>query len=358
MASELNSQDGWFCEKHPKKEAELFCETHEVAICQLCANIKTHKPCDLQDIQDVIGERKRCLLDKVAKAKLKSKECNDSYSTEVRQSRQEIEEKFGELNRKIKDKIDKDMEKVNEEKKGRAFKINNDAKVEIAKMTESINKQRDEDLRRNYEDCDRNIEKIEVKRDGLNQNFENYKLKFEQNSESDKIQCQELNEALTKADKLVNEEKHLLTDDFKQVVQLLDEGLGTETNVESVGNISSIEEDFFSINKERLYVPIYKWETEHEFLTEIDPSSHVIGFVKNYGMIIRNDHDGMIYAKNIQNKTNRAVVMDSTPYDIWTSATFDDGKILCGTGNAELVIYDCDKSWQRIKRSISPSHRK
>ena len=27
----------WFCEKHPEKEAEVFCETHQAAICQVCA---------------------------------------------------------------------------------------------------------------------------------------------------------------------------------------------------------------------------------------------------------------------------------------------------------------------------------
>ena len=294
MASELNSQDGWFCEKHPKKEAELFCETHEAAICQVCGLTKNHKSCDMQDIHDVIGERKRCLLDKVAKAKLKSKVCNDSYSTVVQQS-QEIEDNFEELmNRKIKNPVNEEMEQVKGEREGKAFQMNKEADDEIAKMTEQINERRRERLRENDKDYDSNIKKIEVKRDGLKQDFEKYKLKFEQTSKNNKTHCQDLlatlTEALSNAEKLVNEEKHLLTD-FRQVTQLLDKGLKTEINVQSVGNISitSIEKGFSSmqlVNKRFNVASNYRQRPTSNRMVEnrfqqYDPYVHATGYVKN-----------------------------------------------------------------------------
>ena len=234
-----------FCEKHPEKEAEVFCENHQAAICQVCAITKTHRPCDMKDIHDETDDRKRCLVDKVARGESKGKEVKECEMTVVRRSRV-VDEHLEKLDYEINAAYGEELTRLNEEKDKKAAKINMNADEKIAKITEHTNRRRYERLQENDEDSNRKIQIIEDEKGALNRDIEYIKQKFEQEShlQQEKYQnlSKSLDEALIKAEKLVNEERNLLTE-FKHITQSLEKGLKTEISVESVCNMASIIEE-------------------------------------------------------------------------------------------------------------------
>ncbi|XP_011671509.1 tripartite motif-containing protein 34-like [Strongylocentrotus purpuratus] len=52
----------WSCDKHGEP-IKFYCKEHKIPVCHPCAT-KDHKPCELDDIEDVILERRRILDDK------------------------------------------------------------------------------------------------------------------------------------------------------------------------------------------------------------------------------------------------------------------------------------------------------
>ena len=246
----------WFCEKHPEKDAEVFCETHQAAICQVCAITKTHRPCDMKDIHDEIDERKWYLVDKVAEGKLKGKEIMECELTVVRRSRV-VDEHVEKINKEINAAFNEEMKKLIHEKEKIAAEINMEADDAIAKITEPINKKRFQRLNENDEDYKRKITKIENEKGALYKDLAHVIHKFEQESYLQKTKCQTsakaLDEALMKAEKLVNEEKDLLTE-FTRAMHSLHQGSETDINVENVRNISTIVEKI-----------VFRREHEHAF---------------------------------------------------------------------------------------------
>ena len=352
----------WFCEKHPEKEAEVFCETHQAAICHICAITKTHRPCDMKDIHDEIDERKRCLLDQVAKGKTKGKEIIECELTVARRSRV-VEQNLEKLHHEINEAFDKEMKKLNDEKEKTAAKITMEAKDGIAKLTEQINKNRFERLHENEEDSKRTIAKIEDKRGALNRDLEHVKQKFEHESDIQKTKCQTaskaLDEALMKAEKLVNEENNLLTE-FTRAMQSLHQDLETEVNVENVINISTIVEKIVFRRENELAVgilgvPSNEWKKEDEFQLEPAIFPLVIQSDKN-AVVFRSCLNGAIYVKNIRDKTTLKVVANANPYDIRNCKTLDDGRIVCGTLKAEIVIYN--PTWKHLRTIVLTKEEK
>ena len=50
----------------------VYCKTHDVSVCHLCAVINHQRPCELTDVNDAIAEKKQHLLDLQATARDKT----------------------------------------------------------------------------------------------------------------------------------------------------------------------------------------------------------------------------------------------------------------------------------------------
>ena len=64
-----------YCEKHDGEEIKLYCKTHGVAVCQLCAMIDHQQPCVRQDIEGAIMDSRAKLIILKEKAKDKLELC-------------------------------------------------------------------------------------------------------------------------------------------------------------------------------------------------------------------------------------------------------------------------------------------
>ena len=319
----------------------------------------------MKDIHDEIDERKRCLVDKVAEGKSKGKEIMECELTAVRRSRV-VHEHLEKLDYEINAAFNEKMKKINGEKEKLAAKINMEADGEIAKIVEQINKRRYERLQENDEDSNGKIKSIKDKKGVLNRDLKHVEEKFRHESglQSTNLQhlSKALDEALSKADKLVNEEKDLLTE-FKTVMQSLDQGLEAEDNVENFRYESFFVEKIVFRREDgntfgRLGVPRNEWEKEGEFYTGLlrRQDMFTIGSLKNGGFVFRDMNAGVIYAKNTSHETLKNVVASKNPYDIYSCTTLGDGRIVCGTLNAEIVIYD--PTWKHIRTIVLTRERK
>ena len=311
----------------------------------------------MKDIHDEIDERKRYLVDKIAEGKSKGKEITECELTVVRRS-QVVDSHLEKLDHEINAAFSEEMKKLNDDKEIKAAKINMEADGEIAKITAQINKRRYERLQENDEDSKRKIQTTEEEMGVLNRDLKHIKEKFRHESDLQNTKWQQLSkaldEALMKADNLVNEEKDLFIE-FKHVMQSLDQGLEAEINVENVRYISSIIEKILFRREDgqafgRLGVPSNEWEKGDEIDTVLWIRLCAIGSVKNGEVVFRDVYDGAIYVKNIREKTSRKVVVGRNLYNIYSCTSLDDGRIVCGTTNSEIVIYD--PMWKHITGTI------
>ena len=87
-------------------------------------------------------------------------------------------------------------------------------------------------------------------------------------------------------------------------------------------------------------VPSKEWEKENEFETKLGGPFIAVRAVKNAKVVLQDLSAGSIYVENIKEKTTRKVVDGKNPYYISNCTTLDDGRIVCGTCNAEIVIYN------------------
>ena len=137
----LRKKVRWFCEKHPEEEAKIFCETHRIPICQVCAVTKPHKACENKDIQDELDDRKKHLLDLVDRGRVKGNELKEYSSTVIRSS-ENVEEHLKTLEEKILGVVQKQSKHAIEEKTQKSNKTNREADEEITKITSEINARR------------------------------------------------------------------------------------------------------------------------------------------------------------------------------------------------------------------------
>ena len=75
-----------YCEKHDGEKIKLYCKTHGVAVCQLCAMIDHQQPCMLQDIEGAIVDIRAKLNILKEKAKDKLEFCR-VYGYQIHQCR-------------------------------------------------------------------------------------------------------------------------------------------------------------------------------------------------------------------------------------------------------------------------------
>ena len=338
----------WFCDKHPEKEAEIFCETHQGPICHVCAITKPHTTCDRRDISDEVTDRKKRLMEHAEKLKLKGHEIRKNDAI-IQQRVRNVDKHLHGLHKIVATTTELEKKKVKEEKDRVANEINKEADEEIAKIT----KERDEKLTRNSESSTRKLEEIESAESKVCGDLKHVKDRFQETCDSMNVQqrktSENMDETLAKVEKLVIEEKGLLKQ-FQSVMESFENYLKSNLNVERISTVASaVENIFFRRTNGRAIglvgVPLDVWEQDDEFDMEVGKHPYMIGADENDGVFIRG-RGGSIFVKNLISKATEKVIEGKEPYDIWQCTTLSDERIVCGTSNAEIVLYD--QTWKHI----------
>ncbi|XP_041466373.1 uncharacterized protein LOC121416912 [Lytechinus variegatus] len=141
----------WSCDKHGEP-IKLYCVQHNISICHVCATKNHQKPCKLDDIEDVIFQRRENLDDKKPKIEETKKQLKtlvskiDTVKTSASRSIDAVEDQ-------VKMTFEDKLKSVRDKKVRMVQEINEEADKEIRMINERRNKQ--------IEDCNSEIEKEE-----------------------------------------------------------------------------------------------------------------------------------------------------------------------------------------------------
>eukprot|EP00057_Strongylocentrotus_purpuratus_P026416 XP_011680890.1 PREDICTED: uncharacterized protein LOC105446153 [Strongylocentrotus purpuratus] len=143
-----------YCEQHDGEKIKLYCKTHGVAVCQLCAMIDHQQPCLLQDIEGAIMDIRAKLNILKEKAKDKLEFCR-VYGDQIHQCRTDTDTHL----QALKDEVDSVINEAiqTDKEKEDVAKINQEIDEKNQKLREEIQKI-NENIRKNDEEREKQIE--------------------------------------------------------------------------------------------------------------------------------------------------------------------------------------------------------
>ncbi|XP_041465873.1 uncharacterized protein LOC121416442 [Lytechinus variegatus] len=152
---ELRTRKGhdmtWSCDKHGEP-IKLYCVQHNISICHVCATKNHQKPCKLDDIEDVIFQRRENLDDKKPKIE-ETKEHLKTLASKIETVKTAANRSIDAVENQVKKTFEDKLKNVRDKKLRMLRDINEEADEEIR----MINEKRDKRIR----DCNTEIEKEE-----------------------------------------------------------------------------------------------------------------------------------------------------------------------------------------------------
>ncbi|XP_041466377.1 uncharacterized protein LOC121416915 [Lytechinus variegatus] len=147
----------WSCDKHGEP-IKLYCVQHGISVCQVCA-VKSHqKPCELDDIEDVIFERRGKLEEKQPQIE-KMKLLLRKVESEIEAVATSSEKHFGTVTEDLQATFLDKLKGIGEKHVTLVQKINNEANDEIR----LINEKREQRIESSYVEREKEENVIKVK---------------------------------------------------------------------------------------------------------------------------------------------------------------------------------------------------
>ena len=118
----------WSCDKHGEP-IKFYCKDHKIPVCRPCAT-KDHKPCELDDIEDVILEKRRKLDDKQQEIEEMKKQLK-ALDSKLESTATSASNHFQSVNDELKVAFEDKIKIVKDKKKRSIRSINEEADKEI-----------------------------------------------------------------------------------------------------------------------------------------------------------------------------------------------------------------------------------
>ncbi|XP_063956731.1 uncharacterized protein LOC135154479 isoform X2 [Lytechinus pictus] len=258
------------CEEHGEK-VKLYCKTHGVPLCYLCAMIKHQQPCERQDINSTINEsraRLTVLREKATGKSKKSRVCSDKIDQCTKDTDTHLQALKDEVNSTIKEgiNIDKAKEKMEADKINQEFDDQNQIlQEEILKINEKI--------RKNNEEREKQLELIHTNAQIRQGHMDNKKTGLHR----------DIDNIVKEKERKIRELRKSLQDDTKTIenaIQTIDTVLEDDKNIVKDGH---------SVNmsvSDKLKKPLYKNDVK-----QITDRILGVRFMKGVG---REKYDGRI----------------------------------------------------------------
>ncbi|XP_030849747.1 uncharacterized protein LOC105447371 [Strongylocentrotus purpuratus] len=364
-----------YCAKHDK-DIELYCKTHGVALCYLCAMIDHQlQPCLKQGIEGAIMENKAKLNILKEKAKDKLKLCR-AYGDLIRQCRKDTDTHLQALKDEVDSVINEVIQTDKDTEKEDAAKINQEIDEKNQKLKEEIRKNDEERGRR----LELNRKNAEKRREPINK-------------KQHCLQTDITNIAEVKDKKIVELEK-TWQDDTKtteNAIQTLDTVLKNDTNVvkdghrvkTSVGelqkplNEGEVKQITRTISGVRFVKgagrPKYDgridwYDGEWKLIDTINVKDkitfpYIVGCLDEYNVIISDRLQSSLhtYMLNLKTKHNQRVITSSDTSWVVSCALLNDGTVVCGKWHKECTgerltgyISVFDRQWKHINDVAIP----
>ena len=123
----------WSCDKHGEP-VKFYCKEHKIPVCYPCAT-KDHKPCELDDIEDAILERKGKLDDKQPEIEEMKKQLK-ALDSKLQSTATSASNHFQSVNSELKTAFEDKLKIVKDKEKRSIRSIEEEAHKEIQQINE------------------------------------------------------------------------------------------------------------------------------------------------------------------------------------------------------------------------------
>ena len=352
----------WSCDKHGVS-IKFYCKGHKTPVCHPCAT-KDHKPCELDDIEDVILERSRKLDDKQPeieemKKQLKSLdsklECtatsasnhfqavNDELKVAFEDKLKSVKDKEKRSIRSIAEEADKEIQIINEKRERRIISCQEEAKQQQLTIKESQAKVESE-TKAISEVVAKKIKDLTSRNQHAINTLDNIDAKIKRIKEEDKTIVNEAPQVLESLDNL-NVNIHQDVSDCLDKIQ------------REVQKVKFVESEVDGEHYGRIDGCIGKWElVKSMHIPSIVNNPWVRGLISDDEICVRDLDTKATYVTNIRTENTKKVIEGDGSMSISSCAPIDSNVIVCGkwrknrTGDSLdgfITLYD--RQWKVIR---------
>nr|XP_054756756.1 uncharacterized protein LOC129262764 [Lytechinus pictus] len=353
----------WSCDKHGEP-IKFYCKKHKIPICHPCAT-KDHsqKPCELDDIEDVIFKRRRQLDEKRPKIQelqkqmealnMKIKTVSTSGSTHLRTINNNIQDSYH-------DKIDSVGEKEN-------------------RMIRVINEEADEEIRLVNEKREKRIKDCNTEKENERQIIKDKEAKLLADAKKiSEVVSKKIKDLTNKNQHVINTVKNIestikrinqhdktLVNEAPQVLASIDENLSLNVHQDvsdcldriqnEVERVKFVEGEVGGEYYGKIDGYIGKWELVKSIrIPSVVDDPYVRGLVSDDEICVQDTDNNDMYITNINTQHTEKVIDEGVR--VTSCAPIDSNVIVCGkrrgdyTGdrlNGFITLYD--RQWKVIR---------
>ncbi|XP_063964873.1 uncharacterized protein LOC129274436 [Lytechinus pictus] len=371
-----------FCKEHDEL-IRLYCRTHNVVLCYSDAFTAHHeKPCVRLTIEDAL-QKNKAKLTILQKAVMDKLELLRVYGIEIHHCKQVPDEHLKTIQNEVDSEIEEEIERDRAKEKEDADKID--------KEVDGENEQHQEEIRKLQDKINQNNEKREERHNENRLNAENRRKPI-----IDKLRIlqKEIQNIAQEIERKIGELEKSWQDDTKsaeKAKETLDRLLEDDTNIVIDGHrvIASVSEELKkqlnegevkeinrvvsgvrfvkSIRREKYKGRIDGYDGEWKRIDKINVTDKIkypgiVGCIDEEKVIITDwKIDGHTYMLDLNSKTTQRVINGSDTSIIYSCATLNDDKIVCGrfinscTGDSlpgSISVYD--RQWNHINDVTIP----
>ena len=360
----------WSCDKHAEPVA-FYCKKHDISICHRCAT-KDHgqKPCELDDIEDVILERMRRLDDK----------------------QQEIEETKKQLK-----KLDSKIESSATSTSNHLQIVNDEVRSTHKDESKSVNDDEEKKIRLINEEANEEIRIINMKRDrrikGCNAEKEKQQLIIKESQAKVLSETKAISEVVSKkitelqsknqhaigtfdnidaTIKRIKQDDKTLVNEAPQVLASIDDNLNLNIHQDVSDCLDRIQREFQKVkfvkgevggeHFRRIDGYIGKWELVKSIhIPSIAVYPRMRGLISDDEICVLDNKNNTTYVTNISTEHTKKVIEGDGNVCITSCAPIDSNVIVCGkrrrdcTGDSVdgcITLYD--RQWKVIRNISIP----
>ena len=355
----------WSCHKHGEP-IKFYCKEHTVPVCHPCAT-KEHcyKPCELEDIEDVILERRRILDDKQQEIE-EMKNQLKTLSSKLESAATSASNHFQSVNDDIKVAFEDKLKIVIDSEQRSICSIDEEADKEI----HTINEKRE----RRVESCHEEAEQQQ-----LTINESQAKVESETKAISEVVgkKIKELTSkhqhAVSNKDKVdakikrIKHDDKTLVNETPQVLASLNDNLNLNVHQDvsnclerirsEVQRVKFVEGDVGEEHYGRIDGYIGKWELVKSIhIPSIVNNPWVRGLISEDEICVRDLDKKATYVTNIRTENTKKVIEGDSSMYISSCAPIDSNVIVCGKwrrglkgGSLDGCITLYDRQWKVIR---------
>eukprot|EP00057_Strongylocentrotus_purpuratus_P027569 XP_011682043.1 PREDICTED: uncharacterized protein LOC105446665 [Strongylocentrotus purpuratus] len=371
----------WSCDIH-RKPIKRYCKEHKIPVCHPCATKEHyHKPCKLDDIEDVILERRRKLDDKQLEIEEMKKQLK-TLSSKLESTATSASKHLQSVNDELKVAFEDKIQSVKDKEKRSICLINEEADEEIQIIYEKeeadeemqiINEKRERRIISCHEEAEQqqlifkeSQAKVESETKAISEAVSN-KMKY---LKTKNLHSSSIVDNIGAKIKRIKQEDKTLVNETPQVIATLEDNAIVHQDVmdclcriqREVQRVKFVEGEVGGEHYGRIDGYIGKWELVKSIHIASTVNQPVVcGSISDDEICVLDETNNATYVTNISTEHTQTVTEGGSNMYITSCASIDSNVIVCGVWRKDFTcdsldrcIALCDRHWMMIRNISLP----